>query len=88
MEDMEEANIGLADIKEMGYEVGENLFSQIKDKFQNTPDFEAYFAGLKMGFLDNLEDLEEDYNESTQYDKTILESNRWIDNSFESNKED
>ncbi len=78
MEDMEEANIGLADIKEMGYEVGENLFSQIKDKFQNTPDFEAYFAGLKMGFLDNLEDLEEDYNESTQYDKIILESNKWM----------
>jgi hypothetical protein len=92
-EDMEEANIGLADIKEMGYEVGEKCFKQIKDKFQNIPDFEAYFAGLKIGFLDNLndeyqhleddeegygEDYEEGYYESTQYDKIILESNKWM----------
>tara|TARA_R110000822_G_scaffold149056_8_gene288156 strand:+ start:1573 stop:2103 length:531 start_codon:yes stop_codon:yes gene_type:complete len=64
-------NIGLADIEEMGYEAGENLFSQIRDKFQNTPDFKAYFEGIKQGFLDNLGsyDLNEDIDDDAEADK-------------------
>jgi len=64
-------NIGLADIEEMGYEAGENLFSQIRDKFQNTPDFKAYFGGLKQGFLDNLGSysLNEDIDDEDEADK-------------------
>lgn len=64
-------NIGLADIEEMGYEAGENLFSQIRDKFQNTPDFKAYFGGMKQGFLDNLGsyDLNEDIDDEDEADK-------------------
>ena len=81
-ENMEEANIGLAKIEEMGYKVGEECFKQIKDEFQNTPDFKAYFEGLEKGFLGNLKDkdndVEEGYYESTQYDKIILESNKWM----------
>ena len=64
-------NIGLADIEEMGYEVGEDLFSQIRDKFQNTPDFKAYFSGIKQGFLDNLGSysLNEDIDDEEEADK-------------------
>ena len=59
-------NISLADIEEMGYEAGETIFAEIRDKFQNNPDFKAYFEGLKQGFLDNLgsyslnEDIDDD----------------------------
>ena len=59
-------NISLADIEEMGYEAGEIIFAEIRDKFQNNPDFKAYFEGLKQGFLDNLgsyslnEDIDDD----------------------------
>ena len=47
-------NMSLSDIEEMGYEAGEILFSQIRDKFQHNQLFKAYFEGLKQGFLDNL----------------------------------
>tara|TARA_B100000768_G_scaffold173389_1_gene182608 strand:- start:1023 stop:1559 length:537 start_codon:yes stop_codon:yes gene_type:complete len=58
-------NISLADIEEMGYEAGEIIFAEIRDKFQNNPDFKAYFEGLKQGFLDNLGsyDLNEDIDD-------------------------
>lgn len=64
-------NISLADIEEMGYEAGENLFSQIRDKFQNTPDFKAYFEGLKQGFFDHLGSysLNEDIDDEDEADK-------------------
>ena len=46
-------NIGLADIKEMGYEAGEKAFEKIKGKFKNKPDHKAYREGFFQGFTDN-----------------------------------
>ena len=65
-------NISLADIEEMGYEAGEIIFAEIRDKFQNNPDFKAYFEGLKQGFLDNLGsyDLNEDIDDGDEADKS------------------
>jgi hypothetical protein len=48
-----EENIGLADIKEMGYEAGEKAFEKIKGKFKNKPDHKAYREGFFQGFTDN-----------------------------------
>ena len=45
-------NMGTADIEEMGYEEGENIFSRMRG--ESSPDLRAYFSGLKQGFLDNL----------------------------------
>ena len=49
---LEEANIGLADIEEMGYEAGERAFEEIKGKFQNQPDHKAYRKGFFQGYID------------------------------------
>ena len=51
--DLNEENIGLADIKEMGYEAGEKAFEKIKGKFKNKPDHKAYREGFFQGFKDN-----------------------------------
>lgn len=49
---VEEENIGLADIEEMGYEAGERAFEEIKDQFQNQPDHKAYREGFFQGYID------------------------------------
>ena len=51
--ELNEENIGLADIKEMGYEAGEKAFEKIKGKFKNKPDHKAYREGFFQGFKDN-----------------------------------
>ena len=51
---LKEENIGLADIKEMGYEAGEEAFEKIKGKFNNKPDHKAYKEGFFQGYTDNL----------------------------------
>ena len=48
-----EENIGLADIKEMGYDDGEAAFEKIKGRFRNKPDHKAYREGFFQGFTDN-----------------------------------
>lgn len=48
----ENANMGLADIEEMGYEAGEKAFEEIKNKFQNAPDHKAYRDGFFQGWID------------------------------------
>ena len=50
---LNEENIGLADIGEMGYAAGEAAFEKIKDRFRNKPDHEAYREGFFQGFTDN-----------------------------------
>ena len=47
-----EENIGLADIEEMGYEAGERAFEEIKGRFQNQPDHQAYRKGFFQGYID------------------------------------
>ncbi len=62
-------NMGTADIEEMGYEEGENIFSRMRE--ESTPDLRAYFEGLKQGFLDNLGSysLNEDIDDEEEADK-------------------
>jgi hypothetical protein len=48
-----EENIGLADIGEMGYAAGEAAFEEIKGRFKNKPDHKAYREGFFQGFTDN-----------------------------------
>ena len=48
-----EENIGLADIEEMGYEAGEEAFENIKSRFKNKPDHQAYRKGFFQGYIDN-----------------------------------
>jgi hypothetical protein len=50
---LEEANIGLANIEEMGYEAGEEAFENIKSRFKNKPDHQAYRKGFFQGYIDN-----------------------------------
>jgi len=50
---LNEENIGLADIEEMGYEAGEAAFEKIKSRFKNKPDHKAYRKGFFQGYLDN-----------------------------------
>ena len=50
---LNEENIGLADIWEMGYTDGESAFEKIKGRFKNKPDHQAYRKGFFQGFIDN-----------------------------------
>jgi hypothetical protein len=50
---LNEENIGLADIGEMGYAAGEAAFEKIKSRFKNKPDHKAYREGFFQGFTDN-----------------------------------
>lgn len=49
---LNEDNIGLADIEEMGYEAGEAAFEKIKGRFKNKPDHQAYRKGFFQGYID------------------------------------
>ena len=49
---LNEENIGLADIEEMGYEDGEAAFKEIKSRFKNKPDHQAYRKGFFQGYID------------------------------------
>jgi hypothetical protein len=50
---LNEENIGLADIEEMGYNAGEEAFENIKGQFKNRPDHQAYRKGFFQGYIDN-----------------------------------
>ena len=45
-------NIGLADIREMGYNAGEDAFEKIKGRFRNRIDHLEYRKGFFQGFTD------------------------------------
>ena len=49
---LNEENIGLADIEEMGYEAGEAAFEEIKNRFKNKPDHQSYRKGFFQGYID------------------------------------
>ena len=51
---IEESNIGLADLEEMGYEAGVEAFEMVSNamNFKNSPDFNAYKKGFFQGFID------------------------------------
>jgi hypothetical protein len=47
-----EENIGLAYIEEMGYNAGSEAFENLKDQFNNKPDHQAYRKGFFQGYID------------------------------------
>lgn len=67
-----EENIGLADIEEMGYEAGESAFEEIKSKFKNKPDHQAYRKGFFQGYTDSAGSygLSENINEEEESEPT------------------
>jgi hypothetical protein len=71
---IEEANIGLADLEEMGYEEGEQYFESIKSRFKNRPDFKSF----KMGFIQGMTDASGSYglneDEDEDNDKSAIKS--------------
>jgi hypothetical protein len=66
--ELNEENIGLADIGEMGYAAGEAAFEEIKGRFRNKPDHKAYREGFFQGFIDNASSygLKENYYPSVR----------------------
>lgn len=52
---LEEANIGLADLEEMGYEAGEEAFNMHfnLEILKNTPDMNSYRKGFVQAIIDN-----------------------------------
>ena len=50
---IKEANVGLAEIEEMGYNNGEDAFERIKGRFKNRIDHLAYRKGFFQGFTDS-----------------------------------
>jgi len=63
-----EENMGLAYIEEMGYEDGKKAFENIKEKFKNEPDHQAYKKYFMHGYTDAMDSYnlnEESLNEIT-----------------------
>jgi len=62
---IEEANIGLADLEEMGYEAGEKSFDMHFDKsiLKNRPDTKSYAKGFVQAVIDSAGSLRLDENE-------------------------
>lgn len=61
---VEEENIGLADLEEMGYEAGEKAFDMHFDKsiLNNTPDTKSYKKGFVQAIIDSAGSLRLDEN--------------------------
>ena len=51
--ELNEENIGLADLEEMGYDAGVKAFKKVKGMFKNKPDFQFYKKGYMQGFTDS-----------------------------------
>jgi len=62
---IEEANIGLADLEEMGYEAGEKSFDMHFDKsiLKNRPDTKSYTKGFVQSIIDSAGSLGLNENE-------------------------
>ena len=84
---LSEENIGLADIEEMGYEAGERAFEEIKGKFQNQPDHQAYKKGFFQGYIDQAGAYGLNEAEDKGSVKEASYSNQYVDkNRIASNK--
>ena len=51
----EDENVGLAEMEEMGYSVGEKALMDIDKEIFNHPNFDSFVSGFMKGFKDNLE---------------------------------
>ena len=84
---VDEANMGLADIEEMGYEAGEAAFENIKGKFMNKPDHQAYRKGFFQGYIDQAGAYGLNEAEDKGSVKEASHSNQYVDkNRIASNK--
>ena len=86
--DLNEENIGLADLEEKGYEAGEKsayTYGTLITKLQNRPDKLAFKKGFVQGVIDELgSNINEDLNEGTDlYEKDGFQFTR-----FSGGKED
>ena len=75
---LSEENIGLADIEEMGYEAGERAFEEIKGRFQNQPDHQAYRKGFFQGYIDQAGAYGLNENEDKEPTKADLKATKGL----------
>lgn len=77
---IEEANIGLADLEEMGYENGEKAFDMHFDKsiLNNTPDTKAYAKGFVQAIIDSAGSLRLDEAEDKEPSKADLKATKGL----------
>ena len=75
---LSEENIGLADIEEMGYEAGERAFEEIKGRFRNQPDHQAYRKGFFQGYIDQAGAYGLNENEDKEPSKADLKATKGL----------
>ena len=75
---LSEENIGLADIEEMGYEAGERAFEEIKGRFRNQPDHQAYRKGFFQGYIDQAGAYGLNENEDKEPTKADLKATKGL----------
>ena len=75
---LNEENIGLADIEEMGYEAGERAFEEIKGRFRNQPDHQAYRKGFFQGYIDQAGAYGLNENEDKEPTKADLKATKGL----------
>ena len=77
---LSEANIGLADLKERGYEDGEKAFDMHFDKsiLNNRPDTKAYKEGFVQAIIDSAGSLSLAENEDKEPSKADLKATKGL----------
>ncbi len=74
----ENANVGLADIEEMGYNAGEEAFEKIKGRFRNRIDHLAYRKGFFQGFIDSASSYGLNENEDAEPTKSDIKKTKGL----------
>ena len=76
----ENANIGLADLEEMGYDAGEKAFDMHFDKsiLNNRPDTQAYKKGFVQAIIDSAGSLRLDENEDAEPTKSDIKKTKGL----------
>jgi len=77
---IEEANISISDLGEMGYENGEKAFDMHFDKsiLNNTPDTKAYAKGFVQAIIDSAGSLRLDENEDAEPTKSDIKKTKGL----------
>ena len=76
--DIKEANVGLAEIEEMGYNNGEDAFEKIKGRFKNRIDHLAYRKGFFQGFTDSASSYGLNENEDAEPTKSDIKKTKGL----------
>jgi hypothetical protein len=75
---IKEANVGLAEIEEMGYNNGEDAFERIKGRFKNRIDHLAYRKGFFQGFTDSASSYGLNENEDAEPTKSDIKKTKGL----------